>query len=141
MAPILGYGASIQYSNDGGTTYQTALGQIESIVPPNIDATDVKITNLNSPNNFHEFMAGLGNGGEVSFKLIFDKTLMSTLYGFHRVTKFWKVTYSDLVTTASTWIFQAYLKGVTNEEFQADDKVMSTFKFKVTQKPTFTPGT
>jgi hypothetical protein len=137
---ILGCGSQIQFSSDGGTTYGAAIGQVLDIVLPNVTAKDVDISFVGMAGAFRLFQAGLCNGGDCTLKIIFDKTVFASLYGIIRVTKFWKMTYSDLVITASTLVFQAYIKDVTQTQ-PLDDKCEADFKMKVTNAPIFTAGT
>ena len=140
MAPILGYGSQIQYSTNGGVSYNSAIGQVHEIVLPNPTTNDVDISYIGMGAPWRLFMAGLSNPGDAELKILFDKTVFATLYAIIRVTEYWKMTYSDLGLTASTLVWAGYIKDITQEQ-PLDAVCMANFKMKVTNQPIFTPGT
>lgn len=139
LTPIIGYGGEFAISTDGGSTY-TSVGQVEDLTPPGAKTKDVDVSYIQMSQPWRLFKAGLADGGTCKFKIIFKHTDYYTLFGQIRVDNYFKATFSDLGTTASTLVFQGFLAGISNE-FPMDDKVMADFEIKVSGKPTFTKGT
>jgi predicted secreted protein len=64
---ILGYGAKINWnSND--------IAEVTSITGPSQSADMLDVTNHDSSDEFREYIAGLVDGGEISFEANFDST-------------------------------------------------------------------
>ncbi len=137
---IIGYGSDFQRSTDGNS-YAT-VGQVTDLVPPKAKATTIQHSNLQSPGGFHEFRAGMRDGGQATFKILFKKTDFNTIFAdwSSGTTRFWKVVFSDLVSTASTLAFQGHIEelSVLNP---MDDKVEAEVAIKVTGQVTFVQGT
>jgi hypothetical protein len=141
--PFIGYGSDINRSTDG-TTYAT-VGAVLELVPPKMKVKDIQMTNLLSPQAFHEFRSGLRDPGEGSFKILFSKTTYNTVFtdwagASQSTTRFWKVIFPDIVTTASVLAFSAYIRDL-DEEMPLDDLLVVNVTFKVTGVVTFTQGT
>jgi Lambda phage tail tube protein, TTP len=137
--PIIGYGFEFAYSTDGGTTYVT-FGEIEDLVPPGGKCKDVDISYVQMSAPWRLFMAGLADGEESTFKLIFTHTKYAFILTNIRVNLKFKITYSDLGTSASTTVFFGYVNGIKNV-VPLDDKVMCDVSIKVSGAPVFTAGT
>ncbi len=135
----IGYGSTFGYGTDGVNF--TPVAQCEELNAPAIKVTDVKMSNLDSPNRFHEYRPGMGDGGDVTVKLIFKGDTINTMYGFLFTTQYWRIQFSDGPNTPSNFIFQGYFNEMSTPIPLDGESVMTTFKFKVTQKPTFTANT
>jgi len=68
MAEI-GYAHTLEWSTDGGTTYNM-LGGITNISPPNMSRDAQDVTNFNSPGMTREFIFGLIDPGEIKVDVI-----------------------------------------------------------------------
>ena len=70
---ILGKGARLYYSTDGGSTY-TELTEISDLGAPDEGETEqIEATPLNPSSNAKEFLNGLTDTGKFSFKQFMDK--------------------------------------------------------------------
>jgi predicted secreted protein len=137
---IIGYGSDFQRSTDG-SSYAT-VGQVTDIVPPKSKATSINQTNLLSPSGSMEFRAGLRDGGTATFKILFKKTDFATLQTDYSTgtTRYWKVVFSDLASTASTLAFAGFIEEL-GTPMPMDDKVEAEVQIKVSGVVTFTSGT
>lgn len=70
MAKQLGYSSTLKI---GANT----IAQIKEISGPSRSADSVDVTTLDSPNRYREFIAGLKDGGEVSFTVVYDPSIAS----------------------------------------------------------------
>lgn len=138
MSFTIGYGSSFSSSPDG-VSY-TPYGGITDISGPNIDVKDVDTSNMGMGNRFKLYIPGLADGGEVELQIIFDKSVQAALLALLFSNLYFKVQFSDLNITESTWVFQGYIKGFKNA-LPLEDKCMITATFKVSGQPTFTAGT
>lgn len=68
------YGAKIEWSDDGGTTF-VAIPKCKSIVIPEVAQDFREVTNLDSANGFREYVPGLKDGGELSLEAYYAKEL------------------------------------------------------------------
>lgn len=136
----LGYGTKFSYSEDGGSTY-TEIANVQKIKPPDEEVNDVKKTGLNSPDRTHEYKPGLIEPGLVEITLYFKASVTDTLYGLRlREDLTFRITYPDGNSTGSKLDFDGYMKGIKNDEIEAEGDVMQTFTFKVTGLADFTQG-
>ena len=137
---IIGYGSDFQRSTDGNS--YTTVGQVTDIVPPKMKATEIQHSNLQSPSGFHEFRAGMRDGGSGTFKILFKKTDYNTVFAdwSTATTRYWKWIISDLVSTNSTLAFQGFVSEIGHLN-PMDDKVEAELTIKVTGVVTFTQGT
>lgn len=127
---IVGVGAKLQV--DISSVY-TDVVEIVSIDGPQIQVGDVDVTHLQSPNQFREFLPGLGDGGVLNMEANYTKAQMNTLYGFLRVTKPWRILFSD----GSKWDLNGYINAISTTAPLEDESAMP-FSIKVTGKPVFT---
>src|SRR4051812_24394235 len=73
-----GYGSVLQLSDNGGTPVYTSISEVLEISGPNLERTMIDVTHLVSPGEAREFIGGLVNGNEVTFKLSFTKDATQT---------------------------------------------------------------
>ena len=113
---VLGIGSRLYYSADN-VTY-TELTDIVEIGPPDDpDVERIEATPLNPNSRAKEYLFGLVEYGEFTFKQFWNKTRYNTLRGFLYTSKYWKVVFPD----TSTLIFQGALtkcrsSGLTNNQ-------------------------
>lgn len=135
---IIGFGTVFSYSADD-VTY-TDLAELVDVKPPETTVGAAKFTHNGSPNAHHEYKPGLAEGGEPTFKLWFAKAGYATLKGFLRTTKYWKITYPDLATTASTDKFQGFISKI-GKECPMEEGISVEVSIKISGPVTFTAGT
>lgn len=66
----LGHGAKL-YRNTSGTTFQV-IGEVVSLDGPSLSLDTVDATEMKSADNFMEFVAGIPDGGELTFVCHYD---------------------------------------------------------------------
>jgi hypothetical protein len=139
---ILGFGCDLLYSTNGGGAY-TTFGQVVSFDLPQIDVHDVDNSNIEMANAWRTFQPGLIDGKVLKFKIIFAKANYNTILSNLRLSGanyLFKITFSDLVSTASTFVFSGYLR-MLGGAAPLDDMITCDVEIKVSGQPTFTPGT
>ena len=140
--PSHSFTCDLTWDSTYGGTYET-VGHIQEIHPPKMKANEVKTTNLKVTSAFHTYIAGFIDAGECSFKMDFDKTqsgLLNTAF-IGRALSSWKVTASDLGSTASTIVFDGFIKELQMFDVPEDDRLTGDITVKVSGKPIFTAGT
>lgn len=113
----------------------TDLAKVTDIKPPKVDADDIDVSHMESPEQFKQFAAGWANGGEVECTIQFDKTKNAAIYGAFRKNRVFRVTFFD----GSVWGFKGYIKGFGNE-VEREKIVTATITAKVSGKPLFVPA-
>src|SRR5262245_22317383 len=89
---VKAYGTKLQYK-DGGDFED--LARVKSIKPAKLTAKEIDTTTLESPDEMEEFVAGLGNGGEVEATIEYDKDRTADLYELYRVSTQYRIRYPD----------------------------------------------
>ena len=127
-AGSVGYGSTFSYDTAG----YVAVAEVISISGPNITTDDIEFSSMDSDDGFKESKPGLSDGGDVTITVIFNDTILTTVWGYIRTAKNYRITWSD----GSTWTFAGYLKDLSNEA-SYDGKVEWSMTFKVNGKPEF----
>lgn len=127
----LGYGSRLAYSLSGSS--YTDVAQVEDITGPSIKVDSVEVTNQDSASAAKEFISGLIDAGELTFSIVYLKTIVTAVYALIRTTYYWKVTLTD----SSTWVCQGFLTAI-EPGVPVGDKIGVNFTVKFTGKPTFT---
>jgi hypothetical protein len=128
----LAYGDAANYAD---SETWTDFAKITEITPPNVEADDIDISHMDSPDQFKEFTAGWADGGEVECTIQFAKAANAAVYGLFRQDKGYKVTFVD----GSTWELNGYMKAFGNE-VEREGIVTANVTIKVSGKPVFTPA-
>lgn len=134
------YSAALSYATATNGTF-TALADVRSVKPPNIQIGSSETTHLGSANAAKEFIPGWIDAGDIGFTLYFDSAQFSTVYGLVRSSRYWKITFPlvGTQTTAATWVAEGFLTSLDTAEMGIDDNaVTAPGTIKVTGKPTFT---
>lgn len=71
MAKISAYGARLRY-DDPDSADTRGIHWVADISGPEISVETIDVTTHDSPDGFNEFIAGMADGGEVTFDLVFD---------------------------------------------------------------------
>ncbi|MEM8738262.1 MAG: phage tail tube protein [Planctomycetota bacterium] len=133
-----GHSATFEFGDEATVAASnsfTKLAGVTEIGGIAIEADDVDVSNMDSPEQFREFDPGWADAGEVEITLQFAKTQNTTLYGLFRVPKGFRVAFAD----GSTWEFDGYIKGIGNE-IEREGIVSATVTAKISGKPAFTAG-
>ncbi len=142
---ILGFGTLLQRGDGAPTEAFATVGEVGDIKGPSGDKDTVEATNHSSPSRYKEYIAGLKDGGDVSFDLNLvpqDSTLSDLKADFESsTTGNWKLVFPD--AGAGTASEMAWAGFVTHFEVAAPvaDKLTASLSIKITGPVTFTPGT
>lgn len=127
-AAKVGYGTTL-------TVATNAMTEAYEISGPNQSRTMIDATHLSSDNNAKEFIAGLLDGGEVSFKLNFIKSVYSNLLTSLAASSV-QACVLTLSNSLGAFTFNAWVSAL-NVSPPLDDKVTIDVTLKVTGKPSF----
>jgi predicted secreted protein len=73
MTEYTAYGTILAYGNSETPSEEfTELAQVKDISGPSMSRDTIDVTNHQSPFGFAEFLAGLADGGEVTFTIEYD---------------------------------------------------------------------
>src|SRR3954469_23071654 len=78
-----------------GSTTWTPVAKVTELTPPNVEAEDIDVSHMESPEQFEEFDPGWANGGEVEATIQFEKTENETVYGLFRQPKGYRLSFVD----------------------------------------------
>lgn len=133
----LGWSTLFQSGNGATPEVFATFAEVTGITPPALSRDTVDATHELSPEAWREFIAGLKDGGEVSFDMNFvpdsveAASLMAELDAQGRsAVKNRKVIFPD----GSYFTFAAILTGYEPDS-PLDDKMSAAVTFKVTGKP------
>lgn len=139
---VSGFGAKFGIA-DTATTSITALAEITSISGPGMEAGDIDISHMASPDGFREFISGLVDAGQIDVELNYTADEATNLQSYWRTNKTWGVEFPDSTSTTagdrSQFTFGGYLKS-TGYEIPLDDKASVAASVKISGKPTFRKG-
>lgn len=131
----IGQGTILAVSSDGGTVWSN-IARLETIGElPRGEVDDIEITNHDSPGNFKEYVAGLGEAGELEFTGIWiaDATQRATS-GILGLLRDWRVT---LPGGLGVWRCRGYLKSLSINP-QREETIQFTGTLKLSGVPTLT---
>src|SRR4051812_29120765 len=115
MSTTVGYGTTIAYSTTLGGSY-TTVAEVVSLKLPKQSCNDIKTVHMTSAGKVITYVPGLIEPGTAELVAHFDKTVYNVFENTLKfVPYFWKVTYNDTVSTASTTVFPGYVKEVGPE--------------------------
>ena len=73
-AATIGYGSTLKKGDGATPEIFTTIAEVFSIEPPSQESDDVEVTNLDSLGRMKEYIAGMGEPGELSFEMNFLPT-------------------------------------------------------------------
>lgn len=124
----VGYGTTLSVAS-------TSMTELIEIAGPGQSASMIDVTHMASDNNYREFIKGLLDGGEVTFKLNFIKSVFSAL-----ATAFEGSTAASCTLTLSNslgaFAFSAWVQNLSVNP-PLDGQVTLDCTLKITGKPTF----
>lgn len=140
MAGIDAFGIALKRSDMAtpGPAVFTAIGNVTSVSGPEIERETYDVTAHDSEDGWREFIGGLKDAGEVSLELNYDPSKHDVLVADFddTVARDFKLVFPGAL---GTWQIKAFLTGFS-QEAPVDDKLAAELKFKITGKPTITPG-
>jgi hypothetical protein len=107
---------------------------------PNMKMDMKEVSNMGSPSTFKEFIAGLRDGGAVTFEANYipkDATQLNTQADLNAgVLSTWSITLPGTPGNANTciWMFSGYVDTI-NPAIPLDDRITVTGSIKITGKP------
>ena len=140
------FGSALKMDPAGGTVY-VAIGQVQDIVGPNVTRGEIDVTTHDSSDGYREFIAGLANGGGVTFPIIFDSQNLKHLQGvgtgllgdFEQSSctmPTWEHTFTDCDGTV-VMTYGAFVNGYTFNN-PVEGVVSGDISLKLAGKPTLT---
>jgi len=139
---MLGIGSQLAYGDGASPEVFTKIAEVTSIGGPGLARGTVDATNLDSPDDYAEFIGGLKDGGEVTFDVNFipANSTQDQATGFlsffeDGLTRNWRITFPD--SPASVWNFAGVFINFS-PTIVADDKISGSATVKVSGKPTLT---
>ena len=137
----IGHGTLLKRGNGASPEVFETIAEVTNINPPQMESEDIKVSHMESPGGYHEYIPGMREAGEVSFEINFlpgNATHNGTtgLAADHRtrVVRNWKI---ELAGGGAVWTFPGYVK-TFNVAIPVDDKVSASVSIKVTGEPLLT---
>jgi predicted secreted protein len=137
MSGINAFGTHLQRGDGASTEVFTTLADVTSLSPPKIKRDTLDVTSHDSVDGWQEFVGGLKDPGEVSADVNYQPTEHDVLVEDFEDAKprNYKIVFPD----GTIWAFGAILTGF-EPDAPYDDKLAATLTWKVSGKPTITPG-
>ena len=126
-----GYGTTFKGSSAG------IIGELISITIGGLTVDMIEVSNMDSPDAYKEFIAGMIDAGEITFSGNYIKATFSSLKDAAdgREAEEWTVTFPD----GASWKGSGYVSGISGTS-PNDDKITADITIKLTGKPEFSAG-
>ena len=124
----------------GSEANDWVVGHLTSIGEIGIESEEIDVTDLDSTEDFKEYIAGTKDAGELSIAgNTRDESVITKMYALanSRALESWIVTYP----TGATWEFNAFVKSFKDTEKTPDGILGFTASLRISGKPVFTAGT
>lgn len=130
-------GTTLTKTKSGSETEDLRIANLTSIGEIGVESEEIDTTDLDSPNNYKEFIAGSKDAGEVSLAgNIKDESnveKMLALAESQSVEK-WTVAYPS----GAKWVFNAFVKSFKDGEKTTDGLATFTATLRISGKPVYT---
>lgn len=140
MAATRSMGTTLTKVKSGSEATDTTIANLKSIGAIGVESDEIDVTDLDSPNDYKEFIAGSKDGGSVDLAgFIKDEDNVETMLALaeSRAVESWVVEY----TTGAKWTFDAFVKSFKDGEKTPEGVYEFTASLRISGKPTFTKGT
>jgi len=132
-------GTTLTKTKSGSETTDLVVANLTSIGEIGLESAEIETTDLDSPNDFKEFIAGAKDAGEVALagNIKTEATVEAMLaLANSRTVEAWTVEYPS----GAKWEFSAFVKSFKDGEKTVDG--VATFKasLRVTGAPVYTPA-
>lgn len=134
------YGSKLKLGDGGEPESFTAIAEVKTVDPPDQQADDVEVTNMDSPGRRKEYIPGMIEGGEASFSGNFLPTnptqdASTGLIALHASgeKRNWQIVFSDAAATTVT--FEAYVKSFKPDMGDVGSPLGFSCTLKVTGDP------
>lgn len=110
----LGYGTTVELSEDSGTTWVKLVG-IQDVEIPFGEADEVEVTHMESPNRTREFIGGLKTASDVTIPGLYVKGSATDekIKTLHASGATIQIRFSDVDDTTNPIVFTGYVKAYT----------------------------
>ena len=138
MAEYSGFGAVLKYGDGAPTEAFTAIAQVRDIGGPSLSADTIEVSHRDD--DWKQFVAGMKDGGEITFDLVYDPDVASHddatgLVSFLGVAKNYRLEFADATPTKVT--FPGILVSFQPKAPMADAQTADA-TIKVAGEPTWT---
>lgn len=136
-------GTQLQVGDGQATEAFTTVAEVLDITGPSIERDDIDTTSHDVTDGFRTFIAGLADGGEVSFDIQYtpgnathnENTRGLTALALNGLVVNWRIVLP--VTPTKRWNFAGFVSGF-EPGFPVGDKMNGSVTIKITNKPTIT---
>ncbi|MEM8783898.1 MAG: phage tail tube protein [Planctomycetota bacterium] len=131
------YGTTIEYgdgSTFSGSTAFTAITEVISITPPNVNVGNREKKHLTSPNRVVTKRPNWKTPGQMSATVYYEKSVYDALQALTGVEKGWRITIPD----GSTVGVDAFISEIGMPEQNGDDDYQFELTWEVQDIPAFT---
>lgn len=132
-------GTTLTKEQSGSETGDLLIGNLTSIGEIGLESEEIETTDLDSPDDFKEFIAGAKDAGEVSLggNIKNEATVEKMLaLANSRTVESWTVEYPS----GATWVFSAFVKSFKDGEKTVEGLATWTGSLRITGKPVYTPA-
>lgn len=133
-------GTTLKKTKSGDEQADLLIANLTSIGEIGVESEEIDATDLDSPNNYKEFIAGSKDAGEVSLAgNIKDESNVEKMLALaeSQSVEEWVVTYPS----GATWTFNAFVKSFKDGEKTTDGLASFTASLRISGKPTYTKAT
>ena len=130
-------GTTLTKTRSGSETEDLRIANLTSIGEIGVESEEIDTTDLDSPNNYKEFIAGSKDAGEVSLAgNIKDESNVEKMLALaeSQSVEEWTVEYPS----GATWVFNAFVKSFKDGEKTTDGLASFTATLRISGKPTYT---
>jgi predicted secreted protein len=140
MAGVDAFGIKLERSDMETVPAFAPIAHVTNLSGPEIERETYDVTAHDSADGWREFVGGLKDGGEVSVEVNYDPRDHDTLVSDFEddAPRDYRMTFPAQAGGGS-WAFKAILTGF-KQEAPVDEKFSGELTFKVSGKPTITPG-
>lgn len=140
MAATRTIGTTLTKKKSGSETEDLKVANLTSIGAIGLESEEIDVTDLDSPDDYKEFIAGTKDAGTVDLAgNIKNESIISAMLALaeSRSIEEWTVTYKS----GAKWVFNAYVSSFKDGEKTPDGVHTFTASLRVSGKPTFTAST
>lgn len=130
-------GTTLTKGKSGDETADLKIANLTSIGEIGVESEEIDATDLDSPDNYKEFIAGSKDAGEVPIAgNIKDESNVEKMLALaeSQSVEPWTVTYPS----GATWKFRAFVKSFKDGEKTTDGLATFTATLRISGKPTYT---
>ena len=130
-------GTTLKKIKSGTEATDTTIANLTSIGEIGVESEEIDATDLDSPNNYKEFIAGSKDAGEVSLAgNIKNETNVEKMLALAESQSLedWEVAYPS----GAKWNFKAFVKSFKDGEKTVDGLATFSATLRISGKPTYT---